>query len=673
VRSYHQQGVGTVKRFGAAWMLTLITIFVLTGCQLAMDLPPTETPTPTASDEADRPFSSHTESQDGIITAWQGEASGHQPGQISPFHLHLENQSEVAWQGRYCVYLLSERWQLHEVGRDQFILAPSEILLQDVDVNFPFDLIPGSYGLALIVQRPSGPSVEVNHIDVTLPDETDPGEAAVIPRELVEIARAQCLFDAEAYDDSVAPIGRPAEDVVRLFYWDYLQSVRSTISESYLDPLLAGSYRQISYLATDFVAEIDAQIEKGIGYDPFLCTQELPEGFSIGALTLNEDHVSVRVKLDLGNEFDVMVVDQGDAWRITDVICIETEDTGEPDALKAGTTEEVTFSSGDLLLAGTLTLPTGEGPHPALITITGSGAGNRDNGSAMLTDYRPYRQLANRLQPKGVAVLRYEDRRMVDPTGAGADATAAALSLDAAAALDYLRSRADIDPNRIGVLGHSMGATAVAMLSAEHPDKVAFVVVLAAPALTGAETNQAALAHLPEAIDISEDLAAQMVERESRLRQLVLDGDWEGMEIYLRQIIAEELADLPQEEGSDVDLETLIEQQVEISLQNYQSKRFHFEFTYDPGEAWANVEAPVLALYAEHETAIFAEDHAPRLEAALTEAGNEDVTIEVVAGVNHLFLDAETGNPLAWPTLDQEIPIRVIAAIVDWIDVQVRR
>lgn len=655
-----------MKRFQTACLLLIILLY-LAGCQLTTPLPPTETPPPTALDEEDRPFHSRTEGQDGVVTEWRGEAGGHQPGQISPFALRLENHSEAAWIGRYCVYLLAETWQLVEVAREEFALDPAETLAREVDVNFPYDLPPGSYGLALIVQRPTGSALELNYLDVTLPNEAELLDAAIIPRDLVEIARAQCLPSAEAYADSVAPVGLPAEESVRLFYWSYLQQLQKHPGETYVAPLLDGLYRQSPYLSDDFIAQIDDLVARQIAFDPFLCAQDRPKNFTLGAVTLSEEVASVRVQSGLGNAFDVIVVDQGDAWRITDVICIEAEDTTEPAVLKSGTTEEITFQSGALRLPGTLTLPSGDGPHPALITVTGSGADNRDNGAITLPNYHPYRQLANRLQTRGMAVLRYEDRRMVDPTGAGADATAADLLRDAAAAVAYLQSRADIDPDRIGVLGHGMGATVAAMLVAERPDEIAFIVALAAPALAGVQTSQAALVHLPDVMEISAEMAAQMVERESHLLQLVLAEDWEAVEAYLRQIIAEQLHTLPQEQVADVDLDSLIDQQVALSLQKYQSRRFHFEMTYDPAEAWTKITAPVLLLFAEHGTTIFAEDHQPIFEEMLAEAENDDVTIGIVDGVNHLFLDAETGNPLLWPTQDQMVPIRVIAAIVDWI------
>ena len=74
--------------------------------------------------------------------------------------------------------------------------------------------------------------------------------------------------------------------------------------------------------------------------------------------------------------------------------------------------EEVTFGHDDVTLAGTLTLPEGDGPHPALILVTGSGQQNRDEEIYLAPGYRPFAVIADTLARQGIAVLRYDDRGM---------------------------------------------------------------------------------------------------------------------------------------------------------------------------------------------------------------------------------------------------------------------
>lgn len=194
--------------------------------------------------------------------------------------------------------------------------------------------------------------------------------------------------------------------------------------------------------------------------------------------------------------------------------------------------QDVTFRS-DVTLAGTLTLPAGEGSFPALILLTGSGPQDRNNGAAALPGYRPFEQMAAHFASGGVAVLRFDDRGVGDSEGDIATATPNELVRDAEAALDYLREHASIDAQRIGVLGHSEGGT-VATISAARRDDIRFVVMLAAPAVSGRELAEMAYARMVASADDPER-AAELVEAERIATELALAEEWEALETHLYQ------------------------------------------------------------------------------------------------------------------------------------------
>ena len=118
------------------------------------------------------------------------------------------------------------------------------------------------------------------------------------------------------------------------------------------------------------------------------------------------------------------------------------------------TAVEVAVPHGDVVLAGTLTLPGGPGPHPAAVLVTGRGPHDRDE---TLGPHRPFRLLADTLARAGVAVLRTDDRGVGGSTGSLAGATYDDLVGDTLAAVALLRSRPDVDPARVGLIGHSGG------------------------------------------------------------------------------------------------------------------------------------------------------------------------------------------------------------------------
>ncbi len=151
--------------------------------------------------------------------------------------------------------------------------------------------------------------------------------------------------------------------------------------------------------------------------------------------------------------------------------------------------EEVVFAAdgGRAELAGTLTLPRGSSLAPAVIFISGGGAQDRDYTLGLL-GHRPFLVLSDYLTRRGIAVLRYDDRGFGASSGDRSEATSLDYARDALAGFAYLRSRAEIDPAMIGLLGHSEGGTIVALAAAEEPS-VAFIVMLGSPGLTGVDYN----------------------------------------------------------------------------------------------------------------------------------------------------------------------------------------
>ena len=130
-------------------------------------------------------------------------------------------------------------------------------------------------------------------------------------------------------------------------------------------------------------------------------------------------------------------------------------------------------------LAGTLTLPleaTSARKVAAVITITGSGPQDRDEFIG-IDDYRPFRQLADSLSRRGIAVLRMDDRGTGGSTGVFKHTTSAEFAEDIRAGLAYLRTRPEIDATRLGVIGHSEGAVIAPMVADAEPTLKAIVLL----------------------------------------------------------------------------------------------------------------------------------------------------------------------------------------------------
>ena len=143
--------------------------------------------------------------------------------------------------------------------------------------------------------------------------------------------------------------------------------------------------------------------------------------------------------------------------------------------------EEVRFEADPVSLAGTLTIPEGEPPFPAVLLISGSGQQNRDQE---LFGHKPFQVLADYLSRAGIAVLRVDDAGAGESTPHPQPPTTLDFVADAAAAVDFLKADARI--RSIGLIGHSEGG-AIAPILASRRNDIAFLVLLAAPGVPGAE------------------------------------------------------------------------------------------------------------------------------------------------------------------------------------------
>ena len=156
-------------------------------------------------------------------------------------------------------------------------------------------------------------------------------------------------------------------------------------------------------------------------------------------------------------------------------------------------------------LAGTLIVPDGEGPFPAVVLVSGAGPQDRDATNA---GHKPFAVLAEHLASQGVAVLRTDDRGVGGSTGALGGTTWLDLAADVRAGVGFLRTRAKINPNAIGIVGHSQGGLIAPIVVAEDP-QVAFLVSLAGPStdfieLTLSQRRRAAVAQ-----GVSEEVIAR--------------------------------------------------------------------------------------------------------------------------------------------------------------------
>jgi hypothetical protein len=138
-------------------------------------------------------------------------------------------------------------------------------------------------------------------------------------------------------------------------------------------------------------------------------------------------------------------------------------------------------ASAHRMLSGTLTVPVGSGPHPAVLLVNDRGATDRD---ATRFGHKPFLVLADHLTRAGVSVLRVDDRGLDGSEGLALPP--AAEESDVRAGLAFLRARPEVDGRRLGLLGHGAGAALAAQVAASG-DRLGFLILLSPEALTVSE------------------------------------------------------------------------------------------------------------------------------------------------------------------------------------------
>lgn len=316
--------------------------------------------------------------------------------------------------------------------------------------------------------------------------------------------------------------------------------------------------------------------------------------------------------------------------------------------------EEVAFDNavGGSHLAGTLTLPAGRGPFPAVVLITGSGLQDRDE---TILGHKPFLLWADTLTRRGVAVLRVDDRTVGGSTGDVTTATTADFAGDVQAAVAFLRTRRDIDARRIGLMGHSEGAVIAPIVAARDP-RIAFIVLLAGSGEDG-ETlmlHQKRLVELAMGVPPAVEDQAQVNMR--RLEDAVRTApDQAAADARLAAAWRAALT----AQGAPGDMP--VPAAVKVLAQPW----MRWFLAYDPRPTLGKVRCPVLAVGGSKDLQVPAAENLAGIRAAL--AADRDVTAVELPGLNHLLQTATTGSPAEYAAIPETVAPSALTLVSDWI------
>jgi uncharacterized protein len=323
------------------------------------------------------------------------------------------------------------------------------------------------------------------------------------------------------------------------------------------------------------------------------------------------------------------------------------------------TNQDVSFNNdrGPVKLAGTLSVPNGQGPFPAVLLIAAAGPEGRDENAG---GHLVFVVLADHLLRQGVAVLRYDKRGVGASTGDFDKATFDDLVSDAGAAFRYLKSRPEVDSRRAGVIGHSEGGSigpAVAVIDKD----VAFVVAMAGSGLSGEFRITEHWVYVAEEGGASPEQQAKVRAMGQQIfRVVAATSDDAVASGRIAALIDAAVADKTLSKGEAADIRQLMTPQF-----------VRMELNDNPVNYLKKVRVPVLALVGSVDHTVPPEPYVEVMRPVLeTIPGSK---LEVLPGLNHVMQTARTGSPRESGSSKESISPLALKVIGEWTAEQVQR
>lgn len=330
----------------------------------------------------------------------------------------------------------------------------------------------------------------------------------------------------------------------------------------------------------------------------------------------------------------------------------------QEDAINAGPApyvqREIHFAniSAHNQIAGTLSLPTGDGPFPAVVLISGTGHNTRDED---VWGHKVFLVLADTLTRHGFAVLRYDKRGVGGSSGNYDAATSVDFTSDAEAAVAWLKTQSHIDARHIGVLGHSEGGI-IAPAVATSDKGVAFVVMIAGPCIRGDRLFVLQSEMTAKAYGAPDDYIAKRKVFDEELYNAIVSAPSESAALdrakaMITRGVADKIIDANEAESLAKDDTTPWER---------------YFLTYDPAPTLARITVPVLVLNGSLDVQVPAKENLASAREALK--NNPKATVVELPGMNHLLQDAKTGAPNEYNDIEETVSPTALKTITDWLN-----
>ncbi|MEX6690114.1 alpha/beta hydrolase [Danxiaibacter flavus] len=316
---------------------------------------------------------------------------------------------------------------------------------------------------------------------------------------------------------------------------------------------------------------------------------------------------------------------------------------------------------------GTFTYPSAGGPFTTVLLITGSGQQDRDE---TVFNHKPFAVIADYLTKKGYAVLRVDDRGVGQTIGDLKYATTASFAQDVQAGIAYLKTRKDVNPAKIGLIGHSEGGLIADMVAADNKD-IAFIVTLAGPGIKGSEI----LIEQIQAGLEKDSVSAKAINAQSEVYRMLfstmaVEKDtskifyevWRNFQTWKSKQDAATLKELNITSDNDS------QGNLRAMIRDFSNPWIRYFIKTDPVSYIEKLTCKVLALNGEKDIQVLAKSNLPAIKAALAKSQSPSYEVKELPGLNHLFQHCSKCDIAEYVDLDETFSPEALDIIGKWMD-----
>ncbi len=335
--------------------------------------------------------------------------------------------------------------------------------------------------------------------------------------------------------------------------------------------------------------------------------------------------------------------------------------------------EDVTFKNADgsISYGATITIPAGGKTYPAVLLISGSGPQNRDEE---LMGHKPFAVIADYLTKKGYVVLRVDDRGVAQTTGDRKKATSADFAKDAHAAIDYLKTRKEVNTKKIGMMGHSEGGMIAPMVAAERKD-IDFIVLMAGPGVKIYELMEDQSAAVMQAGGVGENVVAEYRKLYRGIEQSIISASTgEEAQNKMIQVTTAWKSTASKEAIALVDIADFESEKKFVNefMKIYHDAWFNYFLKYDPQPTLQKLSCKVLALNGEKDLQVLPKSNLEGIKQSLAKSKTKQYDVKELPGLNHLFQTCNKCTVQEYGTLEETISPLALQTVSDWLDKRVK-